>query len=144
KFRSPYTGPNSLPSILSYRTTQTATLFAGARLVPGGEVIFNPEVAGGQGLGRTLGLAGFPNGEATRIGAIAPTPYIARLLWRQTIGLGGETEDVADGPNQVAGTRDVSRITVRVGKMSATDIFDDNAYSHDPRSQFLNWSLMDN
>src|SRR5207245_7100650 len=32
----------------------------------------------------------------------------------------------------------------RVGKMAATDIFDDNAYSHDPRGQFLNWALMDN
>ena len=24
------------------------------------------------------------------------------------------------------------------------DFFDDNAYSHDPRSEFMNWGLMDN
>ena len=26
--------------------------------------------------------------------------------------------------------------------MSAEDVLDDNPYSHDPRTQFLNWSLM--
>ena len=144
KFNSPYVGPNSLLPILNYRTTQTATLYLGARICPGGELIFNPEVSGGRGLSSTLGLAGFPNGEATRVNALAPTPYIARLFWRQTIGLGGEQEEVADGVNQIAGSRDISRLTFRIGKMSATDRFDDNAYSHDPRTQFLNWSLMDN
>jgi high affinity Mn2+ porin len=29
------------------------------------------------------------------------------------------------------------------GKLSATDFFDANDYSHDPRGQFMNWSLMD-
>jgi carbohydrate-selective porin OprB len=28
------------------------------------------------------------------------------------------------------------------GKLSVQDLFDDNAYSKDPRTQFLNWSLM--
>ena len=143
-FPSPYAGTNSLLPIRNQRTTETGTLFLGYRIWSGGEVYFNPEVSGGRGLSSTLGLAGFPNGEATRVGAIAPTPYIARLFYRQTMGLGGETEEVADGPNQIAGTRDVSRLTFRIGKMSALDVFDDNAYSHDPRTQFMNWSLMDN
>ncbi len=30
------------------------------------------------------------------------------------------------------------------GKFSIADYFDNNAYSHDPRSQFLNWGLMSN
>jgi high affinity Mn2+ porin len=29
------------------------------------------------------------------------------------------------------------------GKMSVTDIFDTNAYAHDPKGDFLNWSLID-
>jgi high affinity Mn2+ porin len=144
KFRSPYVGPNSLPPILAYRTTATGTLYLDTRVWEGGDIVFNPEFSGGTGLGNTLGLAGFPNGEATRVGQIAPTPYIARLLIRQTFGLGGEQEDVEDGPNQLAGKRDVDRLTFRIGKMSAQDIFDDNRYSHDPRTQFLNWSLMYN
>ena len=39
---------------------------------------------------------------------------------------------------------DANRITIRVGKMAAGGVFDDNAYSHDPRTQFLNWGLMYN
>ena len=104
----------------------------------------NPEISGGRGLSGTTGLAGFPNGEATRVGMVQPTPYVARLFLRQVIGLGGEQEDMEDGPNQLAGKRDVNRVTFRVGKMSASDVFDDNTYSHDPRTQNLNWSLMAN
>jgi hypothetical protein len=29
-----------------------------------------------------------------------------------------------------------------VGNLSVLDVFDDNAFSHDPRTQFLNWALM--
>ena len=29
-----------------------------------------------------------------------------------------------------------------VGNLSVADLFDDNSYSHDPRTQFLNWSLI--
>ena len=31
--------------------------------------------------------------------------------------------------------------SVTAGKFSLTDIFDDNAYSHDARTQFMNWAL---
>ncbi len=57
KFRSPYEGPNSFLPILNYRTTETATLFLDGRLWRGADVVFNPEIAGGTGLSRTLGLA---------------------------------------------------------------------------------------
>jgi high affinity Mn2+ porin len=39
-----------------------------------------------------------------------------------------------------AGT--TSRLTLVAGKFSAADFFDESSYSHDPRTQFLNWSLM--
>ncbi len=142
KFHSPYEGPVSLRPILNYRTTATATLYLDARPWEGGEVIFNPEVSGGRGLSDTMGLGGFPNGEATRVGVVAPTPYVARLLFRQTFALDGDPEKVEDGANVIAGIRDIDRVSVSVGKMSSTDIFDDNRFSHDPRTQFLNWSLM--
>jgi high affinity Mn2+ porin len=146
KFHSPYLGPNSFLPILNYRTSETATLFLGARLCEGCEIYFNPEVSGGRGLSDVLGLAGFPNGEITRVSGTMPqpTPYFARLYLQETFGLGGEQEKVEDGPNQIAGMRDISRVTVRIGKMAATDSFDDNTYSHDPRTQFLNWAIMYN
>src|SRR5262249_4971725 len=108
------------------------------------ELVFNPEIAGGTGFSNTSGIAGFPNGEITRVGTIEPTPYIARLFVRQTWGLGGEREKVEDGPNLIAGERDVDRVELSVGKFSCTDFADDNKYSHDPRTQFLPWSLMYN
>ncbi|OWK45248.1 carbohydrate porin [Fimbriiglobus ruber] len=147
-FRSPYMGPNSLASNQNLASTATATLFLAARPFRDTEIIFNPEMAAGGGLGNavngTTGIAGFPNGEATRTGIPQPTPYLARLLVKQTFGLGGEQESLEDEQNQVAGKVDIDRVVVRVGKMSATDLFDDNAYSHDPRTQFLNWALMYN
>jgi high affinity Mn2+ porin len=144
KFRSPYEGPNSFRSILNYRTSETATLFLAARIWEGGAIVFNPEISGGRGLSDVFGLGGFPNGEITRVGRIEPTPYIARLYYEQTFGLGGEQEKVEDGPNVIAGMRDIDRITIRIGKTPATDLVDDNLYSHDPRTQFLNWAIMYN
>ena len=147
-FPSPYQGLYSLDPSPKYRATATTTLFIIARICEGSEIIFNPELSAGGGLGNstngTVGIGGFPNGEATRTGAPQPTPYIARLLWRQTLGLGGERQDVEEGPNSLGSKVDVNRITLRLGKMSAGDVFDDNAYSHDPRTQFLNWGLMYN
>ncbi len=143
-FRSPYIGGRSLLPDENAPTSLTSTIYYAARLWEGGDLVFNPEIAGGRGFSSTQGLAGFPNGEITRIGLPEPTPYIARLFFRQTCGFGGEQEKVEDAPNQIAGMRDIERLTVTVGKLAAEDQFDDNRYSHDPRTQFLNWSLMFN
>ena len=147
-FHAPYTGPNSLLENEPAATSITGTLFLDVRLWESGsnstELVFNPEIAGGTGLSSTTGIAGFPNGEVTRVGIPDPTPYIARLFVRQTWGLGGEQEKVEDAPNLIAGKRDVDRFVLNVGKFSLTDFADDNRFSHDPRTQFLPWSLMYN
>jgi high affinity Mn2+ porin len=147
-FPSPYIGKNSLLPNEPAANTMTGTVFFAARLCESErndtQLIFNPEAAGGAGFSKTTGIAGFPNGEATRVGVENPTPYIARLYLRQTFGFGGEREDAPDGVNQVAGQRDVRRLAVIFGKMAAPDIVDDNRYSHDPRTQFLNWALVYN
>jgi high affinity Mn2+ porin len=49
-------------------------------------------------------------------------------------------EPVEEDANQLAGERPVRRWSLTVGKFSIVDFFDDNAYSHDPRTQFLNWA----
>lgn len=142
-FTSPYAGGNSLAPHGEIGTSFTTTLFLGARLWPGGEIYFDPEVSGGRGLSGVTGIAGFPNGEITRVTSPEPKVYAARLFLRHTFALGGVAEALESGQNQLAGTRAGSRLTVTFGKLSATDLFDDNAYSHDPRTQFLNWALMD-
>jgi high affinity Mn2+ porin len=140
-FRSPYEGPNSLPGRGEARETWTSTAFLGARLWEGGEFYFNPELDQGFGVGSTLGLAGFPNGEAQKAGSDFPKFRAQRYFFRQTFGLGGEQETIEDGPNQLAGTRDTDRIVVTVGRIAVGDIFDNNAYAHDPRMDFQNWAL---
>ncbi|KAB7785501.1 carbohydrate porin [Methylorubrum populi] len=139
-FRAPYRGPQSLVPDQAQATT-TATLFLGLKLFEGTELYYNPEFSQGFGLSRTLGIAGFVNGEAQKAGAPFPKLRSNRYFVRQTFGLGGETEAVPDGPNSIAGTRDVERITVIAGKFALGDFFDGNVYAHDPRVDFMNWGL---
>ena len=139
--RSPYEGANSLPGGGQGRETFTTSAFLGWKLWRGGEFFFNPELAQGFGLNTTLGVAGFPNGEAQKGGAPYPRFRAQRYLIRQTFGLGGEQEDVFDAAFQFAGKRDIDRVTVSVGRFAVGDFFDGNAYAKDPRADFMNWAL---
>lgn len=139
-FRAPYTGPASLIG-RQVQSTTTATVMLGLKLFEGTELYYNPEFSQGFGLSRTLGVAGFVNGEAQKAGAPYPKLRSNRYFLKQTFGLGGETEDVPDGPNQVATRRDVERVTVVAGKFAIGDYFDANSYAHDPRADFMNWGL---
>jgi high affinity Mn2+ porin len=140
-FRSPYQGQNSLAGSRQFKNTTSATAFVGVRLWDGMEFYVNPELMQGNGLSDTFGLAAYPNGEAQKSGFPYPRLNIARVFVRKTFGLGGEQETIEDGPNQLPGKQDISRITVAAGKMSVIDIFDNNAYSHDPRTNFMNWNM---
>ena len=140
-FRSPYAGANSLRGRSQTQETWTTTAFLGVRLWQGGEFYFNPELAQGFGLGGTLGIAGFPNGEAQKAGAAYPKYRPQRYYIKQTFGLGGEQEDVPDAANQLPGKRDIDRITLIVGRFAVGDFFDNNSYAKDPRADFMNWAL---
>lgn len=140
-FRAPYGGTNSLPGAGQAQQTWTTTAFLGVRLWEGGEFYFNPETAQGFGLNGTLGLAGFPNGEAQKAGAEYPRIRPQRYYFKQTFGFGGEQEDVPDGPNQIAGKRDIDRLTLIVGRFAIGDFFDGNSYAKDPRADFMNWAM---
>jgi high affinity Mn2+ porin len=142
-FSAPYSGMNSLGDTPALDTSLTSTLFLGLRLLPGFELYFNPELQAGSGFNGTTGLADFPNGEIYRVSSPYPALNLSRLYVQWVIGLGGGTEGIEDDANQIAGSRAVSRLTLVAGKFSLNDYFDDNTYSHDPRSQFLNWALMD-
>jgi high affinity Mn2+ porin len=140
-FRSPYVGTNSLPGRGQIQTTWTTTAFLGVRLWDGGEFYFNPELAQGFGVNGTVGLDAFPNGEAQKAGAEYPRIRPQRYYLKQTFGLGGEQEEVADGANQLSGKRDIDRITLIVGRFAVGDFFDGNAYAKDPRADFMNWAM---
>lgn len=142
-FKSAYLGPNSMDPQSAGRETVDLTLYAGLRLWPGGEVYANPEIDQGFGLSNTVGVAGFPSGEAYKVGKSSPYFRLQRLFFRQTFDLGGEIENVEPGANQLGGSRSANNLIFTGGKISPTDIFDTNSYAHDPKSDFLNWSLID-
>jgi high affinity Mn2+ porin len=62
----------------------------------------------------------------------------------QDFGFGRERESFESSENQLAGTRPMTRYSITVGRFTVTDFFDDNAFSHDPRTQFLGWAVMYN
>lgn len=142
-FRSPYQGTNSLAPSAQGKETFDLTLYAGARLWQGAEFWVNPEIDQGFGLSSTLGVAGFPSGEAYKVGASQPYGRLHRAFLRQTINLGGDATEVEADLNQLAGTESADRVVLTLGKFSVVDLFDENDYAHDSRSDFLNWSLID-
>ena len=143
-FPAEYTGLNSLTPGANVRETVSVDVTGGVRLWRGGEFFGDALMWQGYGLSSTLGVAGFPNGEAYRVGKTYPDVYICRAFIRETIGFGGEKEAADDAPSELGGTKDVPRLTFTVGHLSATDIFDTNAYAKDARSQFMNWTLITN
>jgi high affinity Mn2+ porin len=141
-FNAPYAGPNSLSPNHGAETVD-ATLYVGTRLWTGAEGWFNGEVDQGFGLDDTLGVAGFPSGEAYKIGKHQPYLRLPRLFLRQTLNLDDTRQSVDAAANQLGGSRSANRLVITVGKFSVTDLFDTNQYAHDPRTDLLNWAAVD-
>ncbi|MBS1917173.1 MAG: carbohydrate porin [Bacteroidetes bacterium] len=144
-FNAKYSGTNSLADSVELGATSiTSTLFIGRKLWKGAAFYVNPELSGGRGLSYAVGVAGALNGETYRIGDPAPVVSIARAYLQQNIAIGNDDDNIDDAVNQVSGKIPSKRITISAGKFSMSDFYDKNSYSHDPRTQFLNWSLMSN
>src|SRR5581483_5218043 len=141
-FRAPYSGTNSLSPNMARETTDL-TLYMGARLWSGAELWLNPEMDQGFGLNNTLGVAGFPSGEAYKVGRNQPYLRLPRLFVRQTLDGEGPRETTQSAPNTFAGAHSANRWVFTVGKFAVTDVFDTNNYAHDPRVDFLNWAAVD-
>ena len=143
-FRSPYESSSSLQSYPERDVSLTTTLFFGLRLDKNTQVYFNPEIAGGKGFSGVNGLANSSNGELPRVESATPKAYIARLYVSHDFGFGKRREPVESGQNELAGERPAVRYTIAVGRFTVTDFFDQNRYSHDPRTQFMGWAVMYN
>jgi high affinity Mn2+ porin len=141
-FHSPYRGRDSLISNQG-RETWDVTFYAGMRLWQGGEFCLNPEIDQGFGLSSTVGVAGFPSGEAYKVGASVPYTRVPRMFLRQTFDLGGTSEKVEADTNRFAGSQTADRVVLTVGKFSVGDVLDTNKYAHDPRADFMNWAIVD-
>jgi len=78
-------------------------------------------MAGGKGFSKTLGIAGFPNGEVYRVGDPTPKPFIGRLYFEKRFALSNEKIKVDDDINQIAETTSKDYISLIAGKFSLTD-----------------------
>ena len=143
-FTAPYTGPLSLQDYSERNVSITTTLFFTTRLDQNTFVVFNPEIAGGKGFSGVDGFGDPPNGEIPRVASATPKPYIARLYVRHDFGFGTQKERLESDENQLAGERPVNRYSIYAGRFTITDFFDDNNYTHDPRTQFMAWGVMYN
>jgi high affinity Mn2+ porin len=143
-FHSPYEGPFSLQDHPERDVSLTTTLFFGLRLFDNTQLYFDPEIAGGRGFSGVNGIANSPNGELPRVATATPKPYLARLYLSQDFGFGSERENFESDENQLSGSRPMTRYSIYVGRFSVTDFFDNNRYTHDPRTQFMAWSTMYN
>jgi high affinity Mn2+ porin len=141
-FNAPYAGPNSLTPNKGAETVD-ASLFLGARIWTDAEIWLNPEIDQGFGLDNTLGVAGFPSAEAYKVGKNQPYLRLPRLFIRQTLNLDEQREPVEPAQIQLGSSRSANRLVFTVGKFSVGDVFDNNQYAHDPRSDFLNWAAVD-
>jgi high affinity Mn2+ porin len=142
-FRSPYRGDQSLDPGARADETADVTIYAGIRPWAGAEVWINPEIDQGFGLSDTLGVAGYPSGEAYKVGRRDPYLKLPRLFLRQTIDLGGKSDKADPDLNVLGGGRTENRLVLTVGKFGVPDVFDANGSAHDPRQDFLNWALID-
>jgi high affinity Mn2+ porin len=143
-FPAAYSGTNSLNSNGEIQQTLTSDLYLGVRLWSGGELHVDGLLWQGYGLSHTEGIEAFPNGDAYKLGTTIPHFMFAHLLIREAIGLGGKKERVSDGPLALASEQDVSRLTLTIGRLSPTDMFDHNAYAQDAHTQFSNWAMQTN
>src|SRR5579862_7525990 len=142
-FRSPYVGAFSLQDRSERDVSLTTTLFLGFRL-GSTQFYIDPEIAGGRGFSGVNGIANSPNGELPRVASATPKPYLARAYFTQDFGFGDERENFESDENQLAGSRPITRYSITAGRFTVTDFFDNNKYSHDPRTQFMGWAVMYN
>ncbi len=143
-FQVPYSGTHSLAPDAETQTSVTSTLFLARKLWKGGIAVFNPEIAAGSGLSSVYGLGSATNGETFRVGSVLPKLYVARMYIQQAWNLGSKSEWQAEDINSPAQKNSDKQLIITAGKISIADFFDQNSFSHDPRTQFINWALMSN
>ncbi len=141
-FAAAYSGANSLGTAHQDSYSFSATAAFGVRPWQGGEAYLDTELVQGVPLSGLTGLGGMTNGEQQKTGGPNPTLYRARLFLRQTMNLAGPSDAVASDANQLAGQLARRRLVLTVGNLAVTDMFDNNSFAHDGRSQFMNWALV--
>jgi len=147
-FTSPYAGDKSLiyENGKGQDITRTYGLYLGSQVTQNLQAYLDVEMFNGDGLSNGLGLGGYINGDVIRAGSqdLGKAPYLARFFLRYLIPLSPEMTPVERGMDQLPGKDPVSRVEIKLGKLTLTDDFDQNRYANNNRTQFLNYSFLYN
>jgi hypothetical protein len=142
RFSVQYSGPNSFEHASEQAASVVLTLYTGLQLTRTTEALVDVESAGASGLSQTLGIAGFPNADATRSPSLDEAPYFARAELHQVIPLSNHADRVERTPLSLLTTLPSRRIDIYVGKFSLVDFFDTNSVASDSHMQFMNWTVV--
>jgi high affinity Mn2+ porin len=143
-FHAEYSGANSFEHASEQAASEVTTLYSGLVLSPSLEAVADVENAGGSGLSKTLGLAGFTDLDAVRNPSLSPAPYLARLWYRKVIALSDDTISVERTPISMLTTLPARRLDIHVGEFDLVDFFDLNSVANDSHTQFMNWTVVNN
>ncbi|HXX68429.1 MAG TPA: carbohydrate porin [Polyangiaceae bacterium] len=146
-FSAPYTNANgSINSLVpdpEVGYTGSFTLFFGARLWPGAQAYFVPEVIAEKAFSQLRGIgASIQDFELQKTGSIVPSLYRSRTFLRQNIDIGGSKVEQDSNPMQLGTTVDSRRVVLTAGTFTILDVFDHNNVTGDPRQTFLNMAFM--
>ena len=142
--RAPYSGPLSLEPGGDTQPTNTIGLYGGWAPAAWAQLYLDIEKFMGAGVSQATGLGAPTNGDVVREGAagVRKVVYIARLYARFMLPLGDQVVQIDRSQDHIPGNEAANRLELKVGHMAVPDDFDENRYANSPRTQFLNWSLM--
>lgn len=139
-----YSGPMSLRARGDTERSHSFGAYFGVALPVHLQFYFDLEMFKGEAVSGATGLGGFANGDVVHSGggSLGKTAYVARRYLRWTLPLGDGHEATARAQDQLPGQEAGRRLEVKFGKMAVSDDFDKNRYADSARTQFLNWSLL--
>ena len=143
-FYSQYSGTNSFTAPTEHALSRVMTLYTGYEFTPRTAIYFDEEEAGGGGLSNALGIAGFVNLDVVRNSSISQLPYVARLIFQQIIPFSSEKIESERTPLSMQTEMPVRSLSIRFGKFSMADFFDNNVGGTDSHYQFMNWTADNN
>ena len=142
-FGAAYSGPLSLTPDGDTQTSHTFGAYFGMQMTSRWQAYLDIEMFKGGGVGNATGLGGPVNGDVVREGSGLPkTPYVARAYLQYTLPLSSATVQASRGQDQLPGTQPVSAFMFKFGKLAVSDDFDQNRYANNARTEFMNWTLI--
>lgn len=142
---SPYAGAMSLQPQGSTARSNAFGAYFGVALPARLQFYFDVEMFKGGAVSQATGLGGFVNGDVVHAGSnLSHRAYVARRYLRWTLPLAAADAPVTRAQDQLPDTESSRQIEVKLGKLAVSDDFDRNRYADGARSQFLNWSLVNN